>query len=121
MRTFANGLKFLGYETWLDQRDMPMGATLEGALKTSVENCDCLIAWLNKEYMNSDWCKAELLYAKQLGKIVIRYRLVSMVISENTCWEILSFYRPFLFTSQRLHRFLKSFVVSMSLFLTLNT
>ena len=54
MRTFANGLKFLGYETWLDQKDMPIGATLEGALKVSVENCDCLIAWLNEEYMSSD-------------------------------------------------------------------
>lgn len=73
MRTFANGLKFLGYETWLDQKDMPMGATLEGALKVSVENCNCLIAWLNEEYMSSDWCKAELLYAKQLGKIVIPF------------------------------------------------
>ena len=73
MRTFANGLKFLGYETWLDQVDMPMGATLEGALKTSVENCDCIIAWLNEEYMSSDWCRAELLYAKELGKIVIPF------------------------------------------------
>ena len=74
MRTFANGLKFLGYETWLDQKDMPMGAaTLGGALKVSVEKCNCLIAWLSKEYMTSEWCRAELLYAKQLGKIIIPF------------------------------------------------
>ena len=74
MRTFANGLKFLGYETWLDQEDMQLGAAnIDGALKVAVENCDCLIAWLNKDYMDSMYCKAELLYAKQLGKIVIPF------------------------------------------------
>ena len=63
MRTFRNGLKFLGYETWLDAVDMPIGSHVQGALKTSIEGCDCLIAWLNDEYMQSDYCRAELLYA----------------------------------------------------------
>lgn len=73
MRTFVNGLKFLGYQTWLDEANMPLGARLEGALKVSIEKCDCLIAWLNKEYLESDYCKAELLYARDLGKIILPF------------------------------------------------
>ena len=73
MRTFEDGLKFLGYSTWIDIADMPMGAPLQAALKTSIENCDCLIAWLNADYLDSDYCKAELLYAKKLGKIIIPF------------------------------------------------
>lgn len=73
MRTFESGLRFLGYSTWIDEADMPMGATLQAALKTSIEHCDCLIAWLNTEYFESQYCKAELLYAKRLGKIIIPF------------------------------------------------
>ena len=73
MRTFKSGLKFLGYSTWLDEADMPMGAHLKAALKTAVENCDCFIAWLNKSFFESDYCKAELLYARKLGKIILPF------------------------------------------------
>lgn len=64
MRTFRSGLKFLGYKTWLDETDIPIGANLQGTLKVNIDKCDCLIAWLNKEYFESDYCKAELLYAR---------------------------------------------------------
>ena len=73
MRTFENGLKFLGYSTWIDEANMPMAASLQAALKTSIENCDCFIAWLNKDYFMSEYCNAELLYAKQLGKIILPF------------------------------------------------
>ena len=73
IRTFENGLKFLGYRTWIDETNMPMAANLQAALKTSIDNCDCLIAWLNKEYLQSEYCKAELLYAKQMGKIILPF------------------------------------------------
>lgn len=72
MRTFRNGLKFLGYQTWLDEEDMPMGG-LVGALKVAVEKCDCFVAWLNQEYFESDYCKAELLHARRNGKIIIPF------------------------------------------------
>lgn len=73
MRTFQNGLSFLGFDTWLDAVNIPVGANLQATLKTSVEGCDCFIAWLNDEYMQSDYCKAELLYARKLGKIVLPF------------------------------------------------
>lgn len=79
MRTFRNGLKFLGYQTWLDEEDMPMAATLQGALEVAVEKCDCLVAWLNKEYLESDYCKAELLYARDLGKIILPFGVYSEI------------------------------------------
>ena len=73
METFRNGLKFLGYRTWLDKDDMPMASELQGALKVAIEECDCLLVWLNEEYFQSDYCKAELLYAKKLGKIILPF------------------------------------------------
>lgn len=79
MRSFKNGLEFLGYQTWIDESNMGMGAYLKQALKTSVEKCDCLIAWLNEEYFKSDYCKAELLYAKQLGKIIIPFGVLGEI------------------------------------------
>lgn len=72
MRTFRNGLKFLGYQTWLDEEDMPMG-NLEGGLKVAVENCDCFVAWLNQEYFESVYCKGELLHARRNGKIILPF------------------------------------------------
>ena len=79
MRTFENGFKFLGYDTWLDEVNMPMGSNIQAALKASIDECDCFIAWLNDEYMQSDYCKAELLYAKQLGKIILPFGAYSSV------------------------------------------
>lgn len=73
MRSFKNGLRFLGYSTWIDESDMPMGTSLPAALKTNIEKCDCFIAWLNPDYFQSDYCRAELLYARQLGKIIIAF------------------------------------------------
>lgn len=79
METFRNGLKFLGFQTWLDEDDMPMGARLQGALKVAVEKCDCFIVWLNKEYFESDYCQAELLHARDLGKIIIPFGVYSEI------------------------------------------
>ena len=79
MHTFENGLRFLGYSTWIDETNMPMAASLQAALKTSIESCDCFIAWLNTEYFQSDYCKAELLYARKLGKIILPFGVFSEI------------------------------------------
>ena len=79
MRTFVAGLKFLGYDTWLDEKDLPPGALLIPSLSKAVENCDCFIAWLNKDYMESEYCKAELLHAKGQGKIIFTFGNYSKV------------------------------------------
>ena len=79
MKTFRNGLKFVGYQTWLDQDDMPVAARLQGALKVAIEKCDCFIAWLNEEFFKSDYCQAELLYARELGKIILPFGFYSKI------------------------------------------
>jgi hypothetical protein len=48
-------------------------------LKTSIDDCDCFIAWLNEEYFKSEYCAAELLYAKNLGKIILPFGVFSEI------------------------------------------
>ena len=79
MRTFENGLRFLGYDTWLDASSMPMGAGLVGALKSAIDGCDCLIAWLTVDYLKSEYCIAELVYAKKCSKIIIPFGTYSEI------------------------------------------
>ena len=99
MRTFKDGLKFLGYATWIDESNMPMGAQLQSALKISVEDCDCFIAWLNEEYLNSDYCKAELLYAKKLGKIIIPFGVFGEIRTKLRETEELKFLEDLLISN----------------------
>lgn len=72
MRTFRNGLKFLGYQTWLDEEDMPVGGS-QGALKVAIEKCDCFVAWLNQGYFENAYRRAELSYAQMIGKIILPF------------------------------------------------
>lgn len=73
MTSFAAGLEFLGYNTWLDEKSIAPGSPLLPTLQIAVDRCDCIIAWLNREYMESDYCRAELLYAKERGKIILLF------------------------------------------------
>ena len=79
MRTFQNGLRFLGYDTWLDKTNMPLGASLPGALKVAIDDADCLIAWLNKDYLKSEYSQAELLYAREQRKIILPFGVYSEI------------------------------------------
>ena len=87
MHTFRNGLKFLGYSTWIDESNMPLAANVPATLKTTIEKCDCFIAWLSTDYLQSDYCKAELIYAKQLGKIIIPFGVYNE-IEKNLTGEL---------------------------------
>ncbi|CAB4018049.1 toll interleukin-1 receptor domain-containing [Paramuricea clavata] len=91
MRTFEDGLTFLGYSTWIDESNMPMGAHLQQALKTSIDNCDCFVAWLNEEYFKSEYCTAELLYAKNRGKIILPFGVFSEIKTQLRADENLVF------------------------------
>lgn len=73
MHTFENGLKFLGYETWLDETNVPMGSKYLPAIKTAIDKCDVIVAWLDPEYMKSDISQAELLYAHRKRKIILAF------------------------------------------------
>ena len=56
-----------------------MGAHRPSALKTSIDDCDCFVAWLNEEYFKSEYCTAELLYAKTRGKIILPFGVFSEI------------------------------------------
>jgi hypothetical protein len=38
-----------------------------------------LLAWLNEQYFKSEYCTAELLYAKNLGKIILPFGVFSEI------------------------------------------
>lgn len=73
MRSFVAGFDFLGYNTWLDENDIAPGGPLKATLRIAIDRCNCFIAWLNREYMESNYCRDELLYAKEQGKILLLF------------------------------------------------
>lgn len=100
MRIFKKGLEFLGYETWIDETDMPPGAQLAPALKTAIDGCHCLIAWITTQYMDSSYCQDELLYAKEKAKIIIPFGIMGDIKHRLTDrFEFLNKYFIFHLTS----------------------
>lgn len=73
MRTFENGLKFLGYVTWFDKTNMPLGSNQLSAIKAAIDESDIIVAWLNPDYMERDVSRAELLYAHSQRKIILAF------------------------------------------------
>ena len=73
MRTFENGLKFLGYVTWFDKTNMPLGSNQLSAIKAAIDESDIVVAWLNPDYMERDISRAELLYAHSQKKIILAF------------------------------------------------
>ena len=73
MHTFENGLKFLGYVTWLDKTNMPLGSNQLSAITAAIDESDVIVAWLNPEYMERDISRAELLYAHSKRKIILAF------------------------------------------------
>ena len=73
MRTFESGLKFLGYATWLDETNMPVGSNNLSAIKNAIDDSDIFVAWLNSEYMESDISLAQLRYAHSRRKVIIAF------------------------------------------------
>lgn len=73
MRTFENGLKFLGYVTWFDKTNMQLGSNQLSAIKAAIDKSDIVVAWLNPDYMERDVSRAELLYAHSQKKIILAF------------------------------------------------
>lgn len=56
-----------GYRVWYDQGIDP-GTEWDENIAQHVEDCGCFIAFLSKNYLDSDNCKDELNYARDLNK-----------------------------------------------------
>jgi len=72
MRTFKNGLKFLGYDSWLKESQKPFGNIL-AIMKTAIDKSDCFLPWIDERYMKDIDCKRELLYAHKSKKIILPF------------------------------------------------
>jgi hypothetical protein len=57
----------LGFRFWYDEGIDP-GTEWDDHIAAHVEDCDCMLAFLSKNYVNSDNCKDELNYARDLQK-----------------------------------------------------
>ena len=72
MRTFENGLKFLGYDSWLKDSVNPFGNIL-GVTKAAIDQSDCFLPWIDERYMKDIDCRGELLYAHKSNKIILPF------------------------------------------------
>ncbi len=96
MRTFQNGLKFLGYDTFLES-DKPFGNIL-AKVKTSIERCDCFLPWIDEQYMTDGNRRSELLYAYKAKKIILPFGDRSVIekyfTDEFSFMKFLHIYNP---------------------------
>ena len=56
-----------GYRVWFDEGIDP-GTEWDANIANHVRSCDLMIAFISKEYLNSENCKDELNFARDLGK-----------------------------------------------------
>lgn len=55
-----------GYRVWYDEGIDP-GSEWDDNIATHIENCGCLMAFISNNYLNSENCRDELNYARDLG------------------------------------------------------
>ena len=57
-----------GYEPTLDAKDFEIGDSLSGVISEGIAKCDAMIVILSKKYSKSQWCRKEILFAKNRNK-----------------------------------------------------
>ena len=97
MRTFENGFKFLGYDTWLKESVKPFGNIL-AKIKAAIDGCDCFLPWIDEKYMSDVNCRGELLYAHKERKIILPFgdsRVVDKFFTGNFSFmKLVHIYNP---------------------------
>lgn len=63
----SSGIKKLD-KVFRDEEELPLSKDLGADIQTALRNSDWLIVLCSKEYLKSEWCKAELDYFISLGK-----------------------------------------------------
>ncbi|HET9587609.1 MAG TPA: toll/interleukin-1 receptor domain-containing protein, partial [Anaerolineales bacterium] len=71
----AKDLKLEGYDAWLDQLDIPVGARWDDELANALESCTTLIIVLSPESIRSQNVKDEVGYAIDAGKQILPVRI----------------------------------------------
>ena len=81
--TLHGDLTSNGYECTLDVKDFKADDSLSGVISDKIDGCDAFIIILSKKYSQSDWYRAELVYAKDQKKKLIVIKREECVISSQ--------------------------------------
>ena len=76
-----------GYRVWYDEGIDP-GTEWDANIATHVRTCGLMIAFLSKEYLDSENCKDELNFARDLGKNRILVYLEDIVLPDGMAMRL---------------------------------
>ena len=102
----ANNAKALALAQWLEyngwddyfldisaSQGLSLGERWQAALKAAAQRCEAVIFLISKEWVASDWCKAEFLLAQNLGKnifgvLIDELPLASLPVEMTSEWQL---------------------------------
>lgn len=61
----------MGVQCYMAQHDTQAGTSLKDKLRQQIVECNCVLAFITKSSINSDWVKVEMGIAEGLQKLVI--------------------------------------------------
>ena len=76
-----------GYRVWFDEGIDP-GTEWDANIANHVRSCDLMIAFISKEYLDSENCKDELNFARDLGKNRILIYLESVELPDGMAMRL---------------------------------
>ena len=67
----AADLKAHVSHVWLDANELPSEEWLEGPIRQGIEAADVVVSCMSPNYLNSEFCGRELVWAAELGKTIL--------------------------------------------------
>lgn len=62
---FAEGLKALGFEVWMDRTGISAGEEFVGKLTDAINRCDAVLMLVSQNFVQSEYCLKEILFARK--------------------------------------------------------
>ena len=72
-----------GIKVWIDERELPIGATLTSSIRTQIGSADVLVVVASRASAASKWVGMELEFAQQHGKAVVPFFIEPMAEHER--------------------------------------
>lgn len=70
IRAIVQQLEHRGLSVWLDDKRIPYGESFFKEIVLGVERSKTVVCIISKKYLESDWCKGELLLGKAFGSFI---------------------------------------------------
>lgn len=67
----VEGLQNWGFRVWYDKRGISAGSEWPEVIAEHLENCSCMVAFVSHNFGDSNNCREELNFAKELGKTIL--------------------------------------------------